>query len=271
LVCDDGTLLWAQGLEQPMAELVLKDVGAGYGAQSILHGVSLTLRSGGLAAVLGPNGAGKTTLLRALTGFLPLRRGSVQWRGPDGATAELARLTPRERARYIAYVPQLADEAASLSVHEALLIAARANAAAPATVRSRAAEALDALGLAGLAQARCAALSGGQWRRVLLAQGLAQAAPVLLLDEPTAFLDPPGRYELLELLAGLAAARDLCVVSVLHDPLLAAQFAAQAVTLKAGRVFADGAPAEVIVPERLTALYGSASGWERQLAGGAHA
>jgi iron complex transport system ATP-binding protein len=245
-----------------MAELILSNVGAGYGARGVVHGVGLTLRSGGLTAILGPNGAGKTTLLRALTGFLPLSSGSISWRSADGHSIDLSRLTQRERARYLAYVPQLADEAVSLSVREALQIAARAGGGADRALGARVDAALEALDLTALSEARCAALSGGQWRRVLLAQGLAQVTPVLLLDEPTAFLDPPGRFDLLELLQRLARERDLCIVSVLHDPQLAARFAAQAVTLKAGRVFQAGSPAAVIVPDILAALYDSASGWQ---------
>jgi iron complex transport system ATP-binding protein len=236
-----------------MAELLINQLRAGYARTHVLDDITLRLSSGMLHALLGPNGTGKSTLLRAIAGVIPLRGGALRW--SDGAEHDLTRLTPLQRAGYIAYVPQLAANDLPLTVLESIQIAARAASRGrmPDPLKT-----LQSLGLGQLQNTLCSQLSGGLWRRVLLAQGLAQAAPILLVDEPTAFLDPPARHEVLAMLRRLAETEDLCCVCVLHDPALSLTYAHTVSAISGGRVLASGASAEVITPENLRLLYGSA-------------
>lgn len=235
-------------------ELIGESIRAGYGRSDILRGASCRFSAGRLSAILGPNGAGKTTLLRVICGALPLRGGSLLLDGAD-----LAQLKPRQRARRIALAPQLAAETIPLTVREAVAIAryphehgwtGRNGATHPAVLA-----ALQALGLERYADTPCAALSGGEWRRALIAQGLAQGADVLLLDEPTAFLDPPARISIMSRLSELAHANGLIVVVVLHDPELALRFADDAVLLREGVVLSAGPVVDVVTDAGLAELY----------------
>lgn len=237
-----------------MAELSITALRAGYGHDDTLHDITLHLAAGQLHAVLGPNGTGKTTLLRTVAGILPLRGGRIEWKD-DGNRVALDKLAARERAGYVAYVPQLAGNDVPLSVREAIDIAGRSSQSTGLLSSGSRAPTLDLLNLTAYADMPCSALSGGLWRRVLLAQGLAQRAPILLLDEPIAFLDPPARSDTLRLLRQLAQTLGLCVVCVLHDPQLALEFAHTASAITDGRVLASGSAPQVINPTLLDLLY----------------
>ena len=225
-----------------------------YAARDIVRNFSAQFPAGQLSCILGPNGAGKTTLLRAIAGYLPLASGSV-----NVGEINVSRLTPRQRAQLIATVPQAILEQAPLTVRDVLELAryphrlGRAGNGEHCTAVERA---LAGCELTELAERRCTALSGGELRRVLIAQGLAQETPVLLLDEPTAFLDPPARVQLLRLLQAQARQRELAVVAVLHDPSLVRHFADFAVLLKDGMSMARGAARDVLTEDALAELYG---------------
>ena len=234
--------------------LTCHDLSTRYIARDIVRGFSAQFPECRLSCILGPNGAGKTTLLRAISGYLPLASGSVHVGDQD-----LAHLTPRQRAQLIATVPQANLEQAPLTVRDVLELARyphrlgrNSNGVHAAAVE----RALTDCGLTELAQRRCTMLSGGELRRVLIAQGLAQETPVLLLDEPTAFLDPPARVQLLRLLQTQARQRKLTVVAVLHDPSLARHFADYVVLLRDGVSQSQGLAQDVLSEEALAELYG---------------
>ncbi len=191
------------------------------GGREVLHGVSLQVAAGEFVAICGPNGAGKTTLLRALAGLLP------------GGTPQ-----PRE----IAYLPQGARCAWGLTVRQVAALGR-----IPYGDRNDAAieAALQACGVAALAERRVDRISGGQARRAMLARAWAGQPHALLLDEPVADLDPPASHEVMELLAGFAAAGG-AVVAVLHALDLAAHYASRMVVLDGGVVVADAAPAQAL-------------------------
>jgi iron complex transport system ATP-binding protein len=237
-------------------ELWCNNLHAGYARNEVLRGLSCCFSASRLSCILGPNGAGKTTLLRAALGLLPLRSGNVTLDGVD-----LSQLKPRERARRIALVPQLAAEAVPLTVREAVALAQYARRGATALDEAQAepavTAALEALALTPLADQPCAAISGGEWRRVLIAQGLAQQAEALLLDEPTAFLDPPARSYIMAKLRELAHAYGLIIAVVLHDPDLALRFADDVVLVRDGMVQAAGPAGEVLREAELEQLYDS--------------
>jgi iron complex transport system ATP-binding protein len=234
--------------------LVLDDVSAGYGATPVLRGVSLTVQQGESWVVLGPNGAGKSTLVRVAMGLLAPMSGRAKVCGfPSPGTA------PQVLARHVAWVPQATDEDTGFTGLELALMGC-APRLGPWGVPSREDEvraraALEALDVGALAHRPLAEVSGGERRRAWLARALVQDPKLLLLDEPTAFLDVRHQVETLRAVRRRVD-EGLGVVAVLHDVNLAAHVATHALLLAAGRVVAQGPASDVLTAERLTALYG---------------
>jgi ABC-type Mn2+/Zn2+ transport system ATPase subunit len=189
--------------------LRLRDVTLGYGNRPILEHVNLELERGEFAALLGPNGAGKTTLLRGIVGLLPLMAGTLEYEF-DRATTPLG------------YVPQreVLDPTFPLTALEVVLMGTYARLGPlrrPGRRERRlAADCLDLVGLARLAEQRFAQLSGGQTQRVLIARALAAEPSVLLLDEPTAGVDAEATRAILEVLVRLNRQERLTVLLVTH-------------------------------------------------------
>lgn len=229
-------------------------ISVGYRSDPVVRQVDLRATAGSFTAVLGPNGSGKSTLLRGLGRILPLSAGSVEVAGRG-----LDSFSHKEFARQVAFLPQAAVVPDQVTVRELVgrgrfphhgLWRPWSRNDGPAIE-----EAMAAAGIAELSGRRVAELSGGQQQRVWLALVLAQQASVLLLDEPTTFLDIAHQYEVLELCRELAA-DGRAVVAVLHDLDQAARYADQLVVLQAGRVAAAGPPAEVLTPELMTEVFG---------------
>ena len=218
-----------------------------------MRGVSLEIGPGRLVAVVGPNGAGKTTLLRLLSGALVPQAGEVSL--DDRPLGELG---DRERARAIAVVPQSEASPFPITVREMVGMGryARLGSWERAGGRDRAVvdRVLERCAVAGLAGREIGELSGGEGQRVRIARALAQEAPVLLLDEPTAGLDLRYRMELFHLLRELRA-DGLSVLVITHDLNLAARFADELLLLQEGVTRARGAPSEVLSREILEDVY----------------
>ena len=236
------------------ALLEARDIAVAIDGNAVLDGVSLDVRAGEIVGLVGPNGAGKSTLLRAATGLVPLRGGEIRV-GGDG----LDGLARRELARRVAVVQQLPEAPASLRVRQLALLGRHPHLRLMARESSRdLAIAEDALRQAGcheLAGRELGTLSGGERRRAFIARALAQQAPLLLLDEPTANLDAGAQHEVLELVADLARS-GTGVLLVVHDLTLAIAYCDRLVLLNRGRVAAAGAPADVITSELVGRLYG---------------
>jgi iron complex transport system ATP-binding protein len=219
----------------------------------VLDDVSFAVEPRQLWAVLGPNGAGKSTLVKAALGLVTAS-GAIETVGLDPRRASRELL-----ARQVAWVPQSpADEAAAFTGLELALMGRAPHLGGwglpSASDVKLALETLRELGVEALAGRPLDEASGGERRLVWLARALVQSPSLLLLDEPTAFLDLKHQLEVLSHVrrrvdAGLAA------VAVLHDVNLAAGWATHALLLRAGRVQAVGPVAEVLTPERLSALY----------------
>jgi iron complex transport system ATP-binding protein len=235
--------------------LSLIDIHAGYASIEALRGVDLSVRSGEVVGLVGPNGCGKTTLVRVASRTLRPSAGGVRITGLDPYA-----LSGREAARLVAVVPQDVIPAFPFSVLEFVLMGrtpyiSRWGAGADEDwAKTR--EALAAVGVQHLAERSMAELSGGERRRVVLAQALAQDAPVLLLDEPTTHLDIRHVVEVHRLVRELADARNTAVLAVLHDLTLAAAVCDRLVVMADGRVVAVGAPQDVITRELLRSVYG---------------
>jgi iron complex transport system ATP-binding protein len=227
----------------------LRGVSFAYAGTPALEGVSFSARAGEFVGLLGPNGSGKSTLVRLAAGLLEPHSGEVRLAGLD------PRRGPRRNvARVCALVPQEPRVAWPFTVREAVMMGRSPRQgllALPSRFDHGAVEgALRACDLLHLADRRLDALSGGERRRVFFARALAQEPRVLLLDEPTAFLDLGHQVAAMRM-AREAARGGLCVVAVLHDLNLAAAACDRVAVLSRGRISAEGPPAEVLTEERV--------------------
>lgn len=225
-----------------------------YDGKVVVDGVDLALPEGSFTVILGPNASGKSTVLRALARVLKPESGDVLF---DGRA--LSKYGSKELARRMGLLPQDAIAPEGMRVadlisrgryphHSALQ---RWTSADDAATR----EALAATNTADLAERYVDQLSGGQRQRVWVALLLAQQTPVMLLDEPTTFLDIAHQYELLDLLRALNQ-QGKTVIAVLHDLNQAARYADNLVLMKEGRVVASGNPSELITAERVGEVFG---------------
>jgi iron complex transport system ATP-binding protein len=236
-----------------MAWLELRDATVPLGGRDVLRNVSAAADSGDLVVIVGPNGAGKTTLLRALAGLLPVR-GQLRVRGHDPA-----RVPRRMIARQLAYLPQQYDLAFPFAVEEVVLLGRYANqrglGLATEADLAAAHAAMVACDVAHLADRRFDQLSGGEARRVILAQALCQGAGCLLLDEPTAGLDPAHARALFATLRAQCDGGALAVV-VTHDLDLALRFGRTMWLVAGGRLAERGSPMSVLASAATREAFG---------------
>ena len=239
------------------APLTAEAVDLAYDGARVVAGLSVQIPRGSFTVVIGPNACGKSTLLRALARLLAPASGRVLL---DGQA--ISSLPSKQLARRLGLLPQSAIAPDGITVrdlvgrgrypHQNLL-----RQWSPADERA-VDEALALTGTEDLAERAVDALSGGQRQRVWIAMVLAQETDLLLLDEPTTYLDVAHQVELMELLADLNA-RGRTVVAVLHDLNHAARYASRIVAMRGGRIIAEGAPAEVITSERVAEVFGLAN------------
>ena len=234
--------------------LEVENLSVAYGERPVLHGVSFTLAPGRILAVIGPNGAGKTTLIRALTGIVRPQAGFIRVDGRD-----LEHLSAPERARRMAVVPQARQLPPAFSAWETVLLGRTPHlnwlGQTSRQDEAIARQAMERTSTSALAERPVGELSGGEQQRLLLARALAQAAPILLMDEPTAHLDLQFQFGILEEVRSLARQDGLAVLVVLHDLNLVARYASNVLLLVEGRVQALGAPSEVLTGEILSEAY----------------
>jgi iron complex transport system ATP-binding protein len=219
----------------------------------VVDAISLRVERGGWTTLIGANGAGKTTLLRAVAGTVA-HGGTIALED-----SQLGSLGARARARTLATVPQNPLLPPDMTVAEYVQLGRTPHLGllgrAGATDRRAVGEAIARLDLRHLAVRRLDALSGGERQRAVLARALAQEAPVLLLDEPTAALDIGRQQEVLELVHELRAERGLTVLGAMHDLTLAGQYADRVALLDRGRLVAHGTPAHVLTEELIARHY----------------
>lgn len=228
---------------------------AGYGDAEILHGLDLAVPSGRITVIVGANACGKSTLLRIMSRLLSPKQGHVLLDGKS-----IHHTPPRELARTLGLLPQSPVAPEGITVADLVSRGRHPH----QTLFSRwtkrddeaVAAALDATQTAGLAERPVDELSGGQRQRVWIAMALAQQTDILLLDEPTTFLDISHQVEVLDLLTDLNRQRGTTIVMVLHDLNLAARYADYLVAMRDGKVEITGAPEEVLTQDTVRQVFG---------------
>ena len=235
--------------------LEARGINAGYGREIVLLNVDFALPPGQFVGLIGPNGAGKSTLLRALSRVLPLRDGKLLL---DGRPAES--FTAREVALKIAFVAQTESALFDFSVRDVVLMGRNPhiNGRAHESARdfAESARAMSATDTLQLAERPVTTLSGGEFRRVLIARAFAQSTPTLLLDEPTAHLDLTHQLDILSLVRRQVDAEGASCLAALHDLNLAAAFCDRLVLIAGGQIMADGPVSEVLSPNVLARAFG---------------
>jgi iron complex transport system ATP-binding protein len=230
------------------------DLQLAYGDTVVVDGLDIDVLDGTVTAVIGPNGCGKSTLLRALARLLPAKRGHVLLDG-----RRIDRMPTREVAKVLGVLPQSPIAPEGLTVAD---LVARGRHPHQAWYRqwssddeSAVEEALGWTGMADFAERTVDALSGGQRQRVWISMALAQGTDVLLLDEPTTFLDLAHQVDVLDLVERLHSERGRTVVMVLHDLNLAARYAGRLVAMKDGAIVESGTPDEVLTERMLRDVF----------------
>ncbi|MAM11538.1 MAG: cobalamin/Fe(3+)-siderophore ABC transporter ATP-binding protein [Rhizobiaceae bacterium] len=234
--------------------LSAEKITTGYGDKTVLDDLSFTVPESRITAIVGANACGKSTLLKTLSRLLAPRKGEVLL---DGKA--IHRMPTKRLARALGLLPQspLAPEGITVADlvsrgrHPHQTMFSRWSAKDDAAV----ALALDTTGTADLADRAVDELSGGQRQRVWIAMVLAQETDILLLDEPTTFLDISHQVEVLDLLTDLNRKHGTTIVMVLHDLNLAARYADHLVAMKAGRLHVAGAPEAVLTQDHIRAVF----------------
>jgi len=236
-----------------MSALVVQDLSVTLGRRAVLDGVSFTAKKGELIGLVGVNGAGKSTLLRALVGLLP-SHGDMEVDGVD-----LRHISAGERARRIAYLPQEREIAWPIAVADLVALGRTPHRKPFAPLAHADFEAIDRamarMDVEHLRAVPATELSGGERARALIARALAQEAPLLLVDEPTAGLDPGHQIDLMQELTDLTAGGTTVLVCI-HDLALAARWCSRILLVDAGTLKADGLPEHVLSHEMLGSIYG---------------
>jgi len=219
-----------------------------------LHIDHLQFEGAKMTSIVGPNGAGKTTFLKCLCAVLPVTKGSLFFRGRD-----IAAMHADERARLLAFVPQEHSSAFNYTVLDFVLMGRAAYlpifSMPSANDVAMAREALDFVALGHYADRSYFQLSSGERRLVLIARALAQKSEILILDEPTSFLDPKHETEILELAKKLAGEKQKTVLVTLHNLDMAVKYSDAMVFMKKGEVIASGKPDDILSEALLETIY----------------
>ena len=237
-----------------MTELIATDLDYSVKGAGLVRSASFQLAPRDFIAILGPNGAGKTSLIRAALGLEKPTGGSATLKGQ-----ETHRISPIERARSIAYLPQVRPLAWPNIVRDVVALGRYSHGATLGRLKAKDREAVDKAiidcDLSDLADRNADALSGGELARMHCARALAAKAPLLIADEPTAALDPRHQFRILDLIGQYVAQGGGALV-VLHDIQLAARYASRLIWMKDGKIVADGSPRDTLTAERLNDVYG---------------
>lgn len=238
----------------PQHTIVTERLVAGYGGVKVVDDVDLEIPAGRISVIVGANACGKSTLLKTISRLIPAQAGTVML---DGTPID--QFPTKQLARTLGLLPQQPIAPEGIAVAD---LVGRGRHPHQKLFRSwtaaddrAVAEALTATGVIDLADRAVDELSGGQRQRVWIAMALAQETDILLLDEPTTFLDVSHQIEVLDLLTDLNATRGTTIVMVLHDINLAARYADHLFALRQGRLVAAGAPADIVTSDLVREVF----------------
>jgi iron complex transport system ATP-binding protein len=226
----------------------------GYDGPPVISGLDVSIPKGRITSVIGPNGCGKSTLLKALARLLPLQTGEVLMNG-----CRLSELSGRQIAHEMAILPQSPLAPPNLTVRELVAYGRYPHQGGFGKLRKKDKEkvdlALENISLVDLADRRVDALSGGQRQRVWIAMALAQDTDMILLDEPTTYLDLVHQLEVLQLLQRLNTESGRTIALVIHEINMAARFSHHIIAMKEGRIIAEGPPDQVVTEDVLRHVF----------------
>lgn len=236
-------------------ELISKDLVLGYDQKMIVEDLNLTIPEGKISVILGGNGCGKSTFLKSMARLLMPFKGSILLNGED-----IHHFKSKDFAQKLGLLPQYCLVPSGIKVGD---LVARGRfpyqdffGGLKELDYSKVEEAMKLMGIYDLMDIEVEALSGGQRQRVWIAMVLAQDTDILLLDEPTTYLDIAYQFEILDLLKELNEKRKLTIVMVLHDINLASRYADHMFAFKEGKLIKEGSPKEVITPETMKKVFG---------------
>src|SRR5210317_1197752 len=236
-------------------QIELLHVSLQYGLRDVVRDVSVQIEEGEFFVIIGPNGAGKTTLLKSITGLHRLTAGEILLR--QRSVSKYAR---KELARSLAMVPQHINAEFPFTVAETVIMGRYPHLGLLAVEGKRdleiAEQAMAFTEVLHLADRRLGQLSGGERQRVIIARAICQQSKILLLDEPTASLDPAHQLRIMDLMERLRCEAKVTIVMVSHDLNLAASYADRLLLLKDGEVEKVGTPQQVLTSEQLSQSYG---------------
>lgn len=235
--------------------LKVENISAGYGSIPVISNINLSIGPGRICALMGRNGSGKTTLLRCINGLLPFSKGKVTLLGRD-----IKRLRRDEMARMISVVPQVSFSPFSFSCLDMVLMAGAARikawSAPSKKERQKALDAMAETGIGHMAGRAFNTLSGGERQLVMLARGLYQDTPIMLLDEPNSHLDFANQHKIMALMQRLARKRKMTVLITLHDPNLTHYYCDDVILIHEGGVRAMGETGATLTNEVLSCVLG---------------
>lgn len=227
-----------------MLAIETANLSVGYRRRSVVEDIRLQLQCGSMTCILGPNGAGKSTLLRTLCGFQQPLSGSASIEGTN-----IGQLSPTDMARKVSVVLTYRPDTPSFTAEEMVAMGRAPYTGFWGTIHSAdkhiVEQAMHTVGITQLAQRRMGTLSDGELQKVMIAKALAQQTPVILLDEPTAFLDYASKVQVMKTLAALAHQEGKTILMSTHDMELAARLADKLLEIKNGHITPVTAP-EVI-------------------------
>jgi len=238
-----------------MAALSAQSVSLSYDQYNVAKDLSIDIPHGKFSVIIGPNGCGKSTLLRSLSRLLPPKSGTVLLNGED-----IHQQAPRDVAKKLGLLPQTAIAPNGIKVLDLISRGRFPHQKwfQPWSIEDQKAvdQAMEATGIIELSQHYVDQLSGGQRQRVWVAMALAQQTPLLLLDEPTTYLDIAHQIELMDLFQDLNRQQGYTLVAVLHDLNHACRYADNLIVMKKGKIIATGNPKEIITEQLVEAVFG---------------
>lgn len=237
-----------------MTILEAVEISTGYLNKQISEKLSVKIPEGKITSLIGPNGSGKSTLLKSFTRILPVQKGKIMVAGSDIAT-----YAPKELARKISLLAQSSEHPLGMSVEEVVSYGRYPYQKLFSGMNEKDLSAIDwALEVTHLLEFRerdLASLSGGQAQRVWIAMALAQETDILILDEPTTYLDPAHQLEILELLVEINRAKHTTILMSIHDINHASRFSDCLIGMKDGKLVVQGTPAEVVTKEGMREIF----------------